>query len=54
MNIKEFYNTNADFKAYVDRYCNAKGFSVDVALTHAIVKSVAEYYVENACESLPN
>ena len=42
----EFYNHNEDFKRYVDRYCKQYGLTVDEALEHEIVKSVAEQYRE--------
>ena len=49
-NLKEFYNRNADFKRYVDNYAKkyneGKSISVDEALEHEIVKSVAEQYRE--------
>ena len=49
-NLKEFYNRNEDFKRYVDRYTKkyneGKSISVDEALEHEIVKSVAERYRE--------
>ena len=45
-NLKEFYNRNADFKRYVDRYCNQYGLTVDEALEHEIVKHVAAQYRE--------
>lgn len=44
--MKEFYNRNTDFKRYVDRYCNQYGLTVDEALEHEIVKSVAAQYRE--------
>ena len=44
--MREFYNHNEDFKMYVDRYCNQYGLTVDEALEHEIVKSVAEQYRE--------
>ena len=44
--MMEFYNNNADFKMYVDRYCNQYGLTVDEALEHEIVKSVAAQYME--------
>ena len=44
--MMEFYNRNADFKRYVDRYCKQYGLTVDEALEHEIVKSVAEQYRE--------
>ena len=43
----DFYYRNADFKTYVDRYCKQYGLTVDEALEHEIVKSVAEQYKES-------
>lgn len=48
--MNELYNTNADFKHYVDRYCKQYGVTVDEALEHELVKSVAEQYKEKAVE----
>ncbi len=44
--MKEFYNTNADFKLYVDRHCKQYGVVVVEALTHEIVRQVYLYYLE--------
>ena len=44
--MREFYNRNADFKMYVDRYCKQYGLTVDEALDHEIVKQVAAQYRE--------
>lgn len=44
--MKEFYNNNADFKAYVDAYCKQYKIDVSEALTHAIVREVYLYYKE--------
>ena len=48
--MKEFYNRNADFKRYVDcytkKYNEGKSISVNEALEHEIVKSVAAQYRE--------
>ena len=53
-NLKEFYNRNEDFKRYVDRYAKkhneGKSISVDEALEHEIVKSVAAQYREKEVE----
>ena len=53
-NLQEFYNRNADFKRYVDsytkKYNEGKSISVDEALEHEIVKSVAAQYREKAVE----
>ena len=42
----DFYDRNADFKTYVDRYCKQYGLTVDEALEHEIVKQVAAQYRE--------
>ena len=49
-NLKEFYNRNADFRKYVNSYAKkhneGKSISVDEALEHEVVKSVAAQYRE--------
>ena len=42
--MKEFYEKNADFRDYVDRYCKKTHVSVDEALEHDLIKEVAKYY----------
>ena len=42
--MEEFYNTNEDFKEYVDRYCEMRGFTVQEALKHALIRVVYEHY----------
>ena len=44
--MNDFYDSNADFKSYVDRYCKQYGLSVDEALEHELVKQVAAQYRE--------
>lgn len=45
MDYKEFYKTNADFKAFCDKSLKqGEAESLDVLLTHKIVQNVAEYY----------
>lgn len=44
--MMEFYNSNADFKRYVDRYCKTYGLTVEEALEHELVKQVAAQYRE--------
>lgn len=39
--MKEFYNSDADFRDFVNSYCKKHKTSVDEALQHAIVKAVA-------------
>lgn len=38
------YNKNTDFKHYVDGYCKTHGISVEVALTHKLVRTAEQYY----------
>lgn len=42
--MRDFYNTNKDFKTYVDKCCAMYGKTVDEALELALVKEVAEAY----------
>lgn len=42
----DFYDRNADFKTYVDRYCKQYRLTVDEALEHDLVKQVAAQYRE--------
>jgi hypothetical protein len=42
----EFYNTNLDFRQYVEKYCVEHKCTVEEALTHAMVKSAENYYKE--------
>ena len=44
--MNELYNTNADFRRYVDRYASKHNISVEEALEHKIVKQEAEQYRE--------
>lgn len=45
-NLREIYETDADFRGYVDRYCKnyneGKSISVEEALEHEIVRLYAE------------
>lgn len=44
-NLKEFYDTNKDFKEFCDKSLrNGEAENLDVLLTHKIVQNVAEYY----------
>ncbi|MCM1427109.1 MAG: hypothetical protein NC118_10935 [Eubacterium sp.] len=40
------YQHNAKFRRYVDRYCKAKGLTVEEALAHEIVRQAYLYYTE--------
>ena len=44
MDYLKLYNDNADFKRYVDRYCTKHRITVDVALSHRLIKEVAIFY----------
>lgn len=46
--MNEFYNTNEDFKNYVDGYCKSRCISLEVALTHELVRQVYDYYRKNS------
>lgn len=46
--MKEFYNSNADFKTYIDKYCKKHKCTVEEALEHKLVKEVYEQYKEDA------
>lgn len=55
MDLKKLYNENKDFREYVDKYSAhhemGKPISVEEALTHLIVKSVADEYVNGSKQS---
>ena len=40
--LKELYNSNGDFRRYVDRYSVSRGISPEEALDHALVKEYAK------------
>lgn len=42
--MKEFYNNNANFKDYVDKFSKHYGMSVEEALSQEIIKQVYLYY----------
>lgn len=46
MNLKELYETNADFQGYVDRYARHHGISTEEALLRADVREYAKYLAE--------
>ena len=41
-NVKELYETNADFRRYVDGYSQLYGMATDEVLEQALVKEYAE------------
>ena len=42
--MKDFYNSNTDFKEYVERYCKKHKCTVEEALKHKVVEDVCEHY----------
>lgn len=44
--MKNFYESNSDFRDYVDRFCKTYEVSVDEALQHASVREAEKYYRE--------
>lgn len=48
IDFNKLYDTNSDFKEYVDKYrTSGRDYSVQEALLVNIVQSVGEYYAEN-------
>lgn len=46
IDYNDLYATNADFKRYVDRYCNTYRVSVEDALQHYLVRMAGKMYKE--------
>lgn len=46
-NIKDFYESNTDFRRYTDRYAAEFNLTTEQAFTHSVIRNAAEYY-ENA------
>jgi len=44
VNMREQYEKDPDFREYVNRYSVARQITVDEALTHELIKGVADYY----------
>lgn len=44
--MREFYETNKDFKDYVDKYAKKNHITPEEALTHATVREAYKYYRE--------
>ena len=45
--LKSFYNTNADFKEYVDKIMSAYGWSLEKVLQSPITKNYYQYLIES-------
>ena len=46
MDYKELYDTNENFKTFVDKVCKSYGLTVAEALEHHTVKDVGDYYTD--------
>ena len=44
--MKNFYETNKDFRDYVEKYRRDRDLTVEQALEHSTVRDVAGYYRE--------
>ena len=44
MNIKDQYKTDDEFRRYVDAYATKHKITVETAMTHQLVKNVADQY----------
>lgn len=51
MKIEEMYKTSEDFKRYVDAYAKQHCITVETAMTHKLVKNVAEQMKADESES---
>lgn len=48
--MDEFYQTNSDFRGYVNRFCKTYNLTLEEALQHASVREAAKYYREKETE----
>ena len=44
--VHRAYRDDLDFRRYVNRYCANRGFMVDEALRHKLVRKMAQQYIE--------
>ena len=42
--MKELYESNNDFKQYVDRYCVKHEIDRETAFTHSVIRNAFDYY----------
>lgn len=42
--MNELYKNNEDFRNYVDKYCTKHKCSAQEALSHKLIRGVAEFY----------
>lgn len=48
MKIEEQYRTDEEFRRYVDAYAKTHNITIETAMTHKLVKNVADQYREKA------
>ena len=48
MKIEEQYRTDDDFRRYVDAYAKTHNITIETAMTHKLVKNIADQYREKA------
>ena len=48
--MKQFYESNSDFRDYVEKYRKKHDLTVEEALQHAQVREAAKYYREKEIE----
>lgn len=48
--MKKFYNSNSDFRDYVEKFRRDHDLTVDEALQHASVREAEKYYREKEIE----
>lgn len=53
-NVKELYSNHDGFKMYVSKYCKLYGYTVQEALTHALVREVARCYMKKPAATAVN
>lgn len=53
LDMKERYRKDGNLREYVGKFCKKHNLTVDEALNHALVKEVAEYYLEQENGRIP-
>lgn len=48
--MRDFYNSNSDFRDYVEKFRRDHDLTVDEALQHASVREAEKYYREKEIE----
>lgn len=48
MKIEEQYRTDDKFRRYVDEYAKTHNITIETAMTHKLVKNIADQYRGNA------